>query len=202
MARYTGPKHSICRTVGECLWGKPKCPAAKRGFPPGQHGARARRKSTEYRKQLLEKQKLRMFYGMGERQFRNTFDKALRAKGITGDQFVQLLERRLDSLVYRSGFAPTIWSARQLVGHGHILVNGRSVNIPSYTVEPGDKISLHTKSREIPLVTNSLKDGAGHLPPYLEVRPEEFTAQLVAVPRREDIRVRADAQMVVEFYSR
>ncbi|HEX9637423.1 MAG TPA: 30S ribosomal protein S4 [Acidobacteriota bacterium] len=202
MARYTGPKHSICRTVGECLWGKPKCPATKRGFPPGQHGPRARRKSTEYRKQLLEKQKLRMYYGMGERQFRNTFQKALRAKGITGDQFVQLLERRLDSLVYRSGFAPTIWAARQLVGHGHVLVNNRPVNIPSYTVEPGDKLTVHPKSREIPQVLGSLKEGGAHMTPYLEVRPEEFSSQLVALPRREDIRVRADAQMVVEFYSR
>jgi small subunit ribosomal protein S4 len=202
MARYTGPKHRICRTVGECLWGKPKCPSAKRPFPPGQHGSRARRKSTEYRKQLLEKQKLRMYYGIGERQFRRTFEQALSAKGVTGDQFVALLERRLDSLVYRGGFAPTIWSARQLVNHGHVLVNNKPVSIPSYTVEPGDKVAIHPGSRELPMVAGSLKEGVGHLPPYLELRAEEFTLQLVSLPRREDIRVRADAQMVVEFYSR
>jgi small subunit ribosomal protein S4 len=150
MARYTGPKHKLSRRVGYDIWGgSSKSPAARRPYPPGQHGSKAAggrggaggRKQSNYGKHLLEKQKLRTYYGMLEKQFRNTYKKASRLRGVKGDNFLMLLESRLDAVVYRSGFAPTIFAARQLVAHGHFKINGVRSNCPSQRVKPGDMVS-------------------------------------------------------------
>ncbi|HEY8394623.1 MAG TPA: 30S ribosomal protein S4 [Thermaerobacter sp.] len=201
MARYTGPKHAMCRRVGRPLCGSPKCPALKRPYPPGQHGPGRRQKLSEYGRRLLEKQKLRFMYGVLERQFRRYFERAQRARGNTGERLLQLLETRLDNLVYRLGFAPTIWAARQLVVHGHIQVNGRKVDRPSYQVRPGDVIAVREKSRRIPLIQESLEN-AQRVPDYLSVEPEKFQGTLLRVPARDEIPVDVEESLIVEFYSR
>lgn len=201
MARYTGPKHAMCRRVGRPLCGSPKCPALKRPYPPGQHGPGRRQKLSEYGRRLLEKQKLRFMYGVLERQFRRYFERAQRARGNTGERLLQLLETRLDNLVYRLGFAPTIWAARQLVVHGHIQVNGRKVDRPSYQVRPGDVIAVREKSRRIPMIQESLEN-AQRVPDYLSVEPEKFQGTLLRVPARDEIPVDVEESLIVEFYSR
>ncbi|PZN11550.1 MAG: 30S ribosomal protein S4 [Bacillota bacterium] len=201
MARYTGPKHAMCRRVGRPLCGSPKCPALKRPYPPGQHGPGRRQKLSEYGRRLLEKQKLRFMYGVLERQFRRYFERAQRARGNTGERLLQLLETRLDNLVYRLGFAPTIWAARQLVVHGHIQVNGRKVDRPSYQVRPGDVIAVREKSRRIPMIQESL-ESAQRVPDYLSVEPEKFQGTLLRVPARDEIPVDVEESLIVEFYSR
>ncbi|HEY8394515.1 MAG TPA: 30S ribosomal protein S4 [Thermaerobacter sp.] len=201
MARYTGPKHAMCRRVGRPLCGSPKCPALKRPYPPGQHGPGRRQKLSEYGRRLLEKQKLRFMYGVLERQFRRYFERAQRARGNTGERLLQFLETRLDNLVYRLGFAPTIWAARQLVVHGHIEVNGRKVDRPSYQVRPGDVIAVREKSRRIPLIQESLEN-AQRVPDYLSVEPEKFQGTLLRVPARDEIPVDVEESLIVEFYSR
>ncbi|EKP95724.1 MULTISPECIES: 30S ribosomal protein S4 [Thermaerobacter] len=201
MARYTGPKHAMCRRVGRPLCGSPKCPALKRPYPPGQHGPGRRQKLSEYGRRLLEKQKLRFMYGVLERQFRRYFERAQRSKGNTGERLLQLLETRLDNLVYRMGFAPTIWAARQLVVHGHIQVNGRKVDRPSYQVRPGDVIAVREKSRRIPLIQESLEN-AQRAPEYLSVEPERFQGTLLRVPARDEIPIDIEESLIVEFYSR
>jgi len=150
---------------------------------------------------LLEKQKLRFMYGVLERQFRRYFERAQRARGNTGERLLQLLETRLDNLVYRLGFAPTIWAARQLVVHGHIQVNGRKVDRPSYQVRPGDVIAVREKSRRIPMIQESL-ESAQRVPDYLSVEPEKFQGTLLRVPARDEIPVDVEESLIVEFYSR
>jgi len=165
MARYTGPKFKISRRLGISLSGTGK--ELKRPFPPGQHGPGQRRKLSEYGVQLQEKQKLRHMYGLTERQFRNLFDQANRMKGIVGENFMILLESRLDNLVYRLGFANTRAGARQLVSHGHVTVNGKKVDIPSYRVTPGDVIGLRERSRNLAVIKEA-RERSNYIPAYLE----------------------------------
>lgn len=201
MSRYTGPKHRLCRRVGQPLCGLPNCPSLRRPYPPGQHGRTVRRRLSQYGKQLLEKQKLRFLYGITERQLRRYFQRASRVAGRTGERLVQLLESRLDNVVYRLGFARTLAAARQLVVHGHVQVNGRKVDRPGYPVRPGDEVAIRPKSRELEPVRLGLE--MGRTPPaYLEVDPEQRKGRLVRVPRRDEVPVPVDEGLVVEYYAR
>lgn len=201
MARNTGPKHRMCRRVGQPLCGQANCPAHKRAYPPGQHGQRPRRRESEYGKQLLEKQKLRFMYGVLERQFRRYFEKARRSQGPTGERLLQLLETRLDNVVYRLGLARTLAQARQLVTHGHVLLNGRKVDIPSHAVMPGDVVSLRERSRNLDIVKAALEERTDVLP-YFERDVESASGKLLHIPSREEIPVPVDEALIVEFYSR
>ena len=175
----------------------------KRPNPPGQHGPRARRaKVGAYGSRLVEKQKLRAFYGIAERQMRRYFDKATRMAGPTGTNLLRLLEQRLDALVYRLGLAPSIWSARQLVGHGHILVDGKRVNIPSYQVTPGETVALSERIKKSEQISVWRARGGIAAPPYLQVSEEGTSGKLVRVPERDEIPVPVDDRLIVEFYSR
>ncbi|WP_324669387.1 30S ribosomal protein S4 [Geochorda subterranea] len=202
MARYLGPRHRMCRRVGEPLCGRPDCPALKRPYPPGQHGrAAGRRRISQYGKQLLEKQKLRFIYGVSERQLRNYFKAASRARGRTGEQLLRYLETRLDNVVYRLGLAPTLPAARQMVVHGHVRVNGRKVDRPSYRVRPGDVIEPRERSRDIQPLREALEQGATP-PPYLELDREQLRGRVLRYPEREEMPVKVDESLVVEFYAR
>lgn len=203
LGRYTGPKHKLCRRVGEPLCGSPKCPALKRPFPPGQHGPRLQgQKLSEYGIRLLEKQKLRRIYGLMERQFRRYFERASRGRGNTGDLFLRLLETRLDAVVYRLGFARTMEQARQLVNHGHIAVNDKKVDIPSYQVRPGDVVSVREKSRNLAVIKEALETRRVEPPAYLELDADNLQGKLVRFPERDEIPVTIDEKLIVEFYSR
>jgi small subunit ribosomal protein S4 len=208
MARYTGPVCRLCRREGIKLYLKgdrcysEKCAVDKRGYPPGQR-SRARRKETEYGLQLREKQRARRIYGVLERQFRRYFDQAERQKGITGENLLRLLERRLDNVVYRLGFARSRVDARQLVRHGHFTVNGRRVNIPSYLVQIDDEIAVAEKSREMPLFAEIAESAAQKTPPHwLEVDAENMKGRVLGLPAREDIDVPIQEHLIVELYSR
>ena len=199
MARYTGPKFKISRRLGISLSGTGK--ELKRPFPPGQHGPGQRRKLSEYGVQLQEKQKLRHMYGLTERQFRNLFDQANRMKGIVGENFMILLESRLDNLVYRLGFANSRAGARQLVAHGHVTVNGRKVDIPSYLVQPGDVIGLRERSRGLKVIKEAL-EARRHLPNYLEFNDQAMEGRYIRLPERSELTQDIDERQIVEFYSR
>lgn len=202
MAKYLGPKHRLCRRLGSCIWGSPKCPSVKRPYPPGQHGQSMRRKLSVYGKQLQEKQKIRTHYGLLERQMRKTFKEAQRMGGVTGTNILMLLESRLDCIVYRLGFAPTISAARQMVVHGHFTVGGKVVDRPSYRVLPGMEVSVRERSRKIP----SIADGAEHppvvLPEYLARAAKSFDGKMVALPNAETLPFKADTAGLIGFYSR
>lgn len=206
MARYRGPVGKISRRLGIGLTEKGQRILAKRPFPPGQHGPTSRRRQvSDYGLQLLEKQKARHMYGVLERQFRRVFEKAQRYPGETGSYLFILLERRLDNVVYRLGFATTRAQARQLVTHGHITVNGRKTNIPSYTVRVGETIAVRPESRRRMYFKN-LVDG-GELnryraPDWLRLNPADMSGEVVALPRREDAEQGINEQLIVEFYSR
>lgn len=201
MARYTGPKDKLSRKYGELLSGMPTFEVAKRPYKSGQHGQR-RTKLSEFGILLKEKQKLRESYGvLSEKQFRKYVERATRKTGPTGEILLQLLETRLDNLVYRMGFAPTVSAARQLVGHGHVLVNGYKVDIASYAVRAGDVISLTPKAQKMTLVTEATKNWVETLA-YIKRDRKEFSAQFVEVPAREAIPVNVNERMIVEFYSR
>jgi small subunit ribosomal protein S4 len=176
----------------------------KRPNPPGQHGARAKRskKIGAYGSRLFEKQKLRAFYGIAERQMRRYVEEALRRKGPTGTNLLQLLEQRLDAIVYRLGLAPSIWAARQVVGHGHVLVNGKRVDRPSYQVRPGQTISLAEKFKKSAQVAVWKERGGIMPPPYLELDQANLSGTLVRAPARDEIPVPVDDRLIVEFYSR
>ncbi|AMA73822.1 MULTISPECIES: 30S ribosomal protein S4 [Aneurinibacillus] len=198
MARYTGPRHKLARRLGISLDGTGK--DIKRNFPPGQHG-HSRRKMSEYAIQLTEKQKLRHMYGLMEKQFRKTFNEATKMPGVVGENFMKLLESRLDNLVYRLGFAPTRPAARQLTTHGHITVNGKKVNIPSYRVKPGDVIGLREKSRNLSIVKESLEARA-YLPNYLSYDETKMEGTYTRLPDREELPAEINEKLIVEFYSR
>ncbi|MCX7014959.1 MAG: 30S ribosomal protein S4 [Candidatus Sumerlaeota bacterium] len=208
MARYTGPKHRLCRRIGNCLWNDPKCPSKKRPVAPGTKGGQRgggggrRGKMSNYARHLLEKQKLRLTYGLLEKQFKNTFKRAQRMTGVTGENFMKMLECRLDNLVYRLGFAPSIFSARQLVNHGHIAVDGQKVDIASFLVRVGQTISIREKSRKMPMLVDSTQRSARTVPAYLELKAEEYAGRLSVAPRLQDIPVQVDTNLIVEFYSR
>ena len=201
MARYIGPKTRISRRFGEAIFGPDKV-LSKRTNPPGQHGVNRRKKSSEYGVQLNEKQKVKYTYGVLERQFRNLFDKAARAKGITGEILLQLLECRLDNIVYRLGIAPTRSAARQLVSHKHIVVDGQVVNIPSYSVKPGQVIGVREKSKSLEVVENSLP-GFNHAKyAWLEWDNSSMSGKYLHIPERADIPENIKEQLIVELYSK
>ena len=186
MARYTGPKSKISRKYGEPIFGDTKA-LEKKPHPPGQHGRGRRRKKSEYAIQLAEKQKAKYLYGILERQFRNMFDKASRKDGVTGENLLQLLEARLDNVVYRLGIAPTRRSARQLVTHKHITVNGNLVNIPSYTLKEGDMIAVREKSKSLTAISSSIANKSANKYKWLEWDDKSLLGKLVTYPDRESI---------------
>ena len=201
MARYTGPKTKIARKFGEPIYGADKN-YERRNYPPGQHGAAKRRKKvSEYGVQLMEKQKAKYTYGILERQFRNLFEKANKKKGITGEILLQLIESRLDNMVYRFGIAPTRAAARQLVSHRHITVNGKVVNIPSYLVKVGDIVAVREKSKSLEVVTNSV-EGHTNRYPQLEWDSDKLCGKFMSYPNREDIPETINEQLIVELYSK
>ena len=202
MSKYLGPKHKLCRRLGACMWGSPKCPALARPYPPGQHGPKMRRKMSVYGTQLLEKQKIRTHYGLLERQMRRTFQKAQRMGGVTGTNLLMLLETRLDCTVYRLGFAPTVSAARQVVVHGHIFVDGKKVDRPSFQVKPGMVVSVRERSRKIPMLAEGAASVPPALPEYLEREAESFEGKITAVPNQETIPFRVETAGVIGFYSR
>lgn len=201
MARYTGPKSKIARKFGAPIYGEDKV-LTKKNYPPGQHGNSRRRKTSEYGNQLKEKQKTKYTYGVLERQFRNLFEKAARTKGITGEVLLQLLESRLDNIVYRMGIAPSRPAARQLVLHKHVTVNGQIVNIPSYRVKPGDVVCVREKSKSLEVITESL-NGFNHAKyPWIEWDNTIMGGKYLHLPAREDIPEEIHEQLIVELYSK
>ena len=198
--RHTGPKDKISRKYGELISGMPNFELNKRPYPPGQHGLK-RTKNSEYGSLLQEKQKLKYSYGLTEKQFRRYFKKANKTKGPTGEILIQLLETRLDSLVCRMGLAPTLASARQFVTHGHVLVNNKKIDVPSYAVKPNSEISLKESVKNLEVVKNSLKNTPQVLE-YLNVDKDEFKGKLVELPSRAQIPVNVNERLIVEFYSR
>jgi len=202
MSKYTGPKHRLCRRLGGCIWGSPKCPSLKRPFPPGQHGQTARRKQSVFGRQLLDKQRIRMHYGLLERQMRKTFERAQQMGGVTGTNLLMLLESRLDCVVYRLGFAASIPAARQLVVHRHVMVDGKCVDRPSFQVKAGNAVSIRERSRKIPTVLEGAENPPGVLPEYLERAPKSFEGKMVATPNLETIPFKAETAGVIGFYSR
>lgn len=201
MARYTGPKTKIARKFGEPIYGPDKV-LSKKNYPPGQHGANKRRKTSEYGVQLREKQKAKYTYGVLEKQFHNLFNKASRAKGITGEILLQYLESRLDNVVYRLGIAPTRAAARQLVLHRHIVVNGAVVNIASYSVKPGDVVGVRERSKSLEVIADSLA-GVNHSKyPWIEWDETLKAGKFLHVPAREDIPENIKEQLIVELYSK
>ncbi len=201
MARYIGPKTRISRKFGEAIFGPDKV-LKNRNFPPGQHGVNKRKKTSEYGTQLNEKQKAKYTYGVLERQFRNLFDKAARAKGITGEILLQLLECRLDNIVFRLGIAPTRAAARQLVSHKHIVVDGDVVNIPSYSVKPGQVIGVREKSKSLEVIAESLSGFNHSKYAWLEWDNNEMTGKYLHIPERADIPENIKEQLIVELYSK
>ncbi len=200
MARYTGPRLRIVRRLGTRLPGLTRKDAERRNYPPGQHG-RGRQRFSEYKKQLYEKQKIRFNYGLSEKQLRNLFTDAQRSKDPSGKALLRLLEQRLDNVVFRLGFAPTIPAARQLVVHGHIMVDGRKVDRPSYRVQAGQEISVRPKSRPLVVIQESLANPSASLAAYLSFDRNTFTGRMEALPTREDIIFDVEEQLVVEYYS-
>ncbi len=205
MTKRMSAKHKIDRRLGENIWGRPKSPINKRESRPGQHGERRGGKLSDYGQQLRAKQKLKGYYGnIGERQFNRIYQEARRFKGSTSEHMIGLLERRLDAIVYRSKFVPTVFAARQFVSHGHIRVNGRRVNIPSYRCKAGDVIEVRDKSKQLPLVLEAGKSPERDVPDYLEVDHSAMKATFVRVPTLSDVPfpVIMEPNLVVEFYSR
>lgn len=201
MARYTGPKSKIARKFREPIFGPDKA-LEKKNYPPGQHGnTKKKGKKSEYAIQLMEKQKAKYTYGILEKQFARTFDKAARAHGITGEVLLQLIECRLDNVVYRLGIAPSRRAARQLVSHTHINVNGSTVNIPSYTLKPGDVISIREKSQTLEAIVESLS-GAVNKYSWLEFDKTTHSGKFISVPERSQIPENIKEQLIVELYSK
>lgn len=201
MARYIGPKTKIARKFGEAIFGEDKS-FSKRNYPPGQHGSNKRRaKKSEYAVQLQEKQKAKYTYGILEKQFRNLYEKAKRSKNVTGEVLLQLCESRLDNVVYRMGIAPTRSSARQLVSHRHITVNGNIVNIPSYTLRAGDVVGVREKSKSLSVIENSLAANSV-VYEWITWNEEKKEGTFVAVPQRIQIPENIKEQLIVELYSK
>ena len=206
MTKRLKAKYKIERRLGCNLWGRPKSPFNKRNSRPGQHGVQGQRKKiSDYGSQLFAKQKLRCYYGdLTEKQFRNIYNKASNIRGDTSQILIELLERRLDAIVYRMKFVPTIFSARQLVNHGHIKVNGKRVNIPSYTVKDGDEISLKDQSKQINIIQESIISQEREIPEYLEVDIKELKGRFLRAPLIHDVPypVSMEPNLVIEYYSR
>ncbi|MDR0381858.1 MAG: 30S ribosomal protein S4 [Oscillospiraceae bacterium] len=208
MARYVDAVCRQCRREGQKLFLKgdrcysDKCSIVRRAYPPGQHG-QGRKKNSEYGLQLREKQKTRRYYGVLESQFEKYFDMAAKAKGVTGENLLRILESRMDNVVYRLGFAMSRPEARQLVGHGHFTVNGHKLNIPSALIKTGDVVALRARSRDIDKIKTSLENNAARVPPkWLDFDRDAFTAKVIGVPERDDIDLPVEEHLIVELYSK
>jgi small subunit ribosomal protein S4 len=202
MARYTGPRVRISRRFGVPIFGPTKY-LERRNYGPGVHGPKSRRKTTEYGEGLIEKQKLKYYYGLMERQFRGVYEKALRRRGVTGEQMLQILETRLDNVVFQLGFGNTRAAARQMVNHGHITVNGRKASIASYALKVNDVISVKNNNVSKQLATKGLETSTSRsVPDWLSLNKEELKGVVMRIPTREEIQPIANEQAVVEFYSR
>jgi small subunit ribosomal protein S4 len=205
MTKRIRAKHKIDRRLGENIWGRSKSPLNRRASRPGQHGERRAGKVSDFGQQLKAKQKLKGYYGnINERQFNRLYKEAVRLKGSTSEHLIGLLERRLDAVVYRAKFVPTVFAARQFVSHGHITVNGQRVNIPSYRCRPGDVVEVKETSRQLPLVIEASKSPERDVPDYIEAEHTKMSAKLVRVPALADVPypVQMEPNLVVEFYSR
>ena len=209
MAVYHDARCRLCRREGAKLFLKgtrcftDKCAFERRGYAPGEHGKSRRVKETNYGQQLREKQKARRIYGVLEKQFRGYFKKASEAKGVTGEVLLQMLERRFDNVIYRLGFALSHHAARQLVRHGHLLVNGRKVDIPSYLLKAGDEITVREKSRKMSAILTSLEQRKGQwVPEWLELSTEKMSGRVLSIPTRQSIMVPLNEQLIVELYSK
>jgi small subunit ribosomal protein S4 len=202
MARYTGPRVRISRRFGRLIFGSPKY-LERRNYGPGVHGPKTRRKHTDYGLGLIEKQKLRYYYGLLERQFRGVYERALKRRGVTGEQMLQILETRLDNVCYHLGFANTRAASRQLVCHGHVRVNGRKVNIPSYGLKVNDVVEIKPSNTARQLATRNLEAAVSRsVPEWLSLNKEALKGMVMRIPTREEIQPIANEQAVVEFYSR
>jgi len=205
VTKRTSAKYKIDRRMGENIWGRPKSPVNRREYGPGQHGQRRKGKISDFGIQLRAKQKLKGYYGdLTEKQFRRIYGEAERVKGDTGENLIGLLERRVDAVVYRAKFVATVFAARQFVNHGHVLVNGKRVNIPSYMVQEGDEVSIKEKSHELPLVLDAVDSAERELPDYVQVDHNRMTGSFIRVPKLADIPypVQMEPNLVVEYYSR
>ena len=204
MSKRIASKYKINRRLGENLWGRPKSPVNSREYGPGQHGQR-RKKPSDFGIQLMAKQKLKGYYGnISEKQFRRYYAEASRRKGDTSENLIGLLERRLDAVVYRMKFVPTVFAARQFVNHGHVKVNGKKVNIPSYQVREGDVIEVKDKSREMPLVLLAVESAERDIPDYMDVNHKQMAGTFLRTPKLADVPypVQMEPNLVIEFYSR
>ena len=204
MAKRVQAKYKIDRRLGVNLWGRPKSPINKREYGPGQHGQR-RKKPSDFGTQLMAKQKLKGVYGnIGEKQFRKYYEEATRQRGDTGELLIGILERRLDSVIYRMKFVPTVFAARQFVNHGHILVNGRRVNVPSYSCKDGDVIEVREKSRQVPQVLDAMASNERDVPDYVQVDHDKMKGTFVNQPKLADVPFAAQMEpnLVIEYYSR
>ena len=202
MARYTGPRVRISRRFGLPIFGPTKY-LERRNYGPGVHGPKSRRTTTDYGLGLIEKQKLRYYYGLMERQFRGVYEKALKRRGVTGEQMLQILETRLDNVVYHLGLGTTRAAARQMVSHGHVTVNGRKVNVPSYALRVNDAIVVKANNVSRQLATKNLELSTSRaVPDWLSLNKEEFKGVVMRIPTRDEINPIANEQAVVEFYSR
>ncbi len=204
MSKRIEAKYKVCRRLGVNLWGRPKSPTNKREYGPGQHGQR-RRKPSDFGNQLQAKQKLRCYYGnITEKQFQRYYQKAATVKGDTGENLIGILERRLDSVVYRMKFVPTVFAARQFISHGHVRVNGIRVTVASYLVDEGDIVTIKQKSKELPLVLTAIDSPEREVPDYIDVSHERMEGTFVRVPKLADVPypVQMEPNLVVEYYSR
>jgi len=205
MTKRLASKHKVDRRLKVNLWGRPKSPFNSRNYPPGQHGKSKRGKTSDYGIQLEAKQKMKFYYGnMNERQFRNVYRKALSKKGNTTENLIGLLERRLDTVIYRAKFATTVFSARQLINHGHIKVNGKKVNIPSYLVKAEDTIEIKDKSKNIVTIVGALMNKEREVPDYIQMDEKNKKATLIRIPKFSEVPypVIMEPNLVIEYYSR
>ncbi|ESQ88133.1 30S ribosomal protein S4 [Asticcacaulis sp. AC460] len=204
MSKRHSAKYKLDRVMGENLWGRPKSPVNKRSYGPGQHGQRRKQKISDFGIQLRAKQKLKGYYGnITEKQFLRTYEEASRRKGNTSENLIALLETRLDALVYRAKFVPTVWAARQFVNHGHVLVNGKRVNIPSYRVKPEDVVEVRERSRNMALVLEALQSPERDVPDYIELDAKGQKARLIRLPELAEVPypVKMEPHLIVEYYS-
>ena len=205
MTKRLSSKHKVDRRLKVNLWGRPKSPFNSRNYPPGQHGKSKRGKASDYGTQLEAKQKMKFYYGnMNERQFRNIYRKAIQKKGNTSENLVGFLERRLDTIIYRAKFATTVFSSRQLINHGHIRVNGKKVNIPSYLVREDDSIEVKTKSKDLAIIAGSIVSKEREIPDYIQMDEKNRKAKLIRVPKFSEIPYPTlmEPNLVIEYYSR
>ena len=204
MSKRQSAKYKIDRRMGENIWGRPKSPINSRSYGPGQHGQRRKNKVSDFGLQLRAKQKLKGYYGnLTEKQFARTYEDAAKKKGNTAETLIGLLESRLDAIVYRAKFVPTVFAARQFVNHGHVLVNGKRVNIASYRVKPGDVVSVRERSRNMALVLEAIQSGERDTPDYLEVDGKGMSAKYIRMPDLAEVPypVKMEPNLIVEFYA-